>query len=153
MAWQVSRSTGTELDLDEVVALYTSSGLGARRPVHDRPRMRSMLDEANLILVCRDGAELVGIARSLSDFSYVTYLSDLAVAVSHQRRGVGRALIEETERLGSPAKLVLLAAPDAAAYYPRVGFAPHHSAWVRDRCRPQDTDARSRSGTRIVSST
>lgn len=133
MTGQMSRTTGRELDLDEVVALYSSSGLGARRPVQDRPRMRSMLDAANLIVVCRDGAELVGIARSLSDFSYVTYLSDLAVAMSHQRRGVGRALIEETARLGSPAKLVLLAAPDAASYYPHVGFAPHHSAWVLDR--------------------
>lgn len=61
-----------------------------------------MLGTANLVVTCRDGGQLVGVARSLSDFSYATYLADIAVAGSHQRRGIGRALIDETRRLGAP---------------------------------------------------
>lgn len=132
MGWDVERTVGADLDLDEVLAVYSSSGLGSRRPVNDRDRFANMVSQANLVVVCREGGQLLGIARSVSDFAYATYLSDIAVAGAHQRRGVGRALIRETLRAGAPAKLILLAAPDAAGYYPHLGFTRHESAWVLD---------------------
>jgi predicted N-acetyltransferase YhbS len=74
---------------------------------------------------------LVGIARTLTDFSYVGYLADLAVRVSHQRRGVGTHLIQQTRnKMGPDSMLVLLAAPKASEYYPRIGFSRHESAWI-----------------------
>lgn len=122
--------TGADLDLDEVLNVYRSSGLGERRPIEDRERMAAMLRNANLVVVCRVDGELVGIARSVSDFSYVTYLSDIAVARAYQRAGMGRALIEATQREAPGVKIVLLSAPAAAEYYPHIGFTRHNSAWV-----------------------
>lgn len=69
-------------------------------------------------------------ARSVSDFSYATYLSDLAVRVSYQRQGIGRELIRRTRAQGGSATIILLAAPKAVDYYPRLGFEPHPHAWV-----------------------
>ena len=78
-----------------------------------------------------DGDLLVGLARTLSDFSYVGYLADLAVRLSHQRRGIGVELIRKTrERMGPRSLLVLLAAPKAVEYYPKIGFTRHDSAWT-----------------------
>jgi GNAT superfamily N-acetyltransferase len=74
--------------------------------------------------------ELVGIARSISDFSYATYLSDIAVSKSYQRTGIGRALIEATRQEAPAAKIILLSAPAAVDYYPHIGFTRHNSAWV-----------------------
>ena len=122
--------TGNSLDLDEVIALYRASTLGERRPVDDRERMGAMLREANLVITAWDGALLVGIARSLTDRSYATYLSDLTVRESHQRRGIGRELIRRTQAAGGRALLILLSAPAAAEYYPRIGFRQHPSAWM-----------------------
>jgi GNAT superfamily N-acetyltransferase len=124
------RVDSAELDLDEVLEVYRSSGLGERRPIADTDRMAAMITNANLVITCRVGGELVGIARSLSDFSYVTYLSDMAVSLPYQRAGIGRALIEATQKEAPQAKVVLLAAPAAAEYYPHIGFAAHNSAWV-----------------------
>ena len=122
---------GEDLDLDEALELYRASTLGARRPVDDRGVFEQMLRRANLTVTAREGALLVGIARSLTDFGYVAYLADLAVRESHQRRGIGVELIRRTrEALGPKAMIVLLAAPAALDYYPRVGFARHASAWV-----------------------
>lgn len=121
---------GRDLDLDAVIELYRASTLGERRPVDDRARMAAMLTHANLVVSAWDGALLVGLARSLSDFSYCTYLSDLAVRASHQRRGIGRELIRRTRQAGGPAQLLLLAAPAAVDYYPRLGFRRHPQAWV-----------------------
>nr|WP_237542899.1 GNAT family N-acetyltransferase [Streptomyces sp. SID4919] len=112
------------------MAVYRSSGLGERRPVDDTARMAAMVRNANLVITCRIDGALVGIARSVSDLSYVTYLSDIAVSRAHQRAGIGRALIEATRKEAPTAKLVLLSAPAAAEYYPHIGFTRHGSAWL-----------------------
>jgi predicted N-acetyltransferase YhbS len=131
VTWTTDRAEGADLDLDEVLAVYRDSGLGERRPVEDRQRMGEMLRRANLVVVARnDAGALIGIARSISDFSYVTYLSDIAVVREHQRAGVGRALIDATRKEAPAAKIVLLSAPAATEYYPRIGFTAHNSAWV-----------------------
>lgn len=121
--------TGNDLDLDEVIELYRASTLGARRPVDDRERMRAMLAGANLVVSARDGRRLVGIARSLSDFAYCTYLSDLAVDAAYQRRGIGKELVRRTQQLGGRATVLLFAAPAAVDYYPRIGFTAG-SGWL-----------------------
>ena len=120
---------GNDLDLDAVIELYRASTLGERRPVDDRERMQLMLANANLVVSAWDGELLVGIARSLSDFSYATYLSDLAVRASYQQRGIGRELIRRTRERGGQATIILLSAPKAVGYYPRLGFTHHSQAW------------------------
>jgi predicted N-acetyltransferase YhbS len=122
--------TGNELDLDQVIELYRASTLGERRPVDDRERMSKMIANANLVITAWEGELLVGIARSVTDFCYTTYLADLAVRVSHQRQGIGRELIRRTQDACTPeARLVLLAAPKAVDYYPRAGFVRHEQCW------------------------
>ena len=122
---------GNDLDLDQIIDLYNASTLGERRPVDDRRIMSDMLSHANLVVTAWDGALLIGIARTLTDFSYVGYLADLAVRASHQRQGIGIELIERTrQKMGSRSMLVLLAAPKAVEYYPNIGFTKHESAWT-----------------------
>ncbi len=130
MRWKTERVEGIDLDVDEVLALYRDSGLGERRPVENRERFAAMLRNANLVVVSRVDGALAGIARSVSDFSYVTYLSDIAVARERQRLGIGRALIDATRQEAPAAKIVLLSAPAAVGYYPHIGFTQHGSAWV-----------------------
>jgi predicted N-acetyltransferase YhbS len=122
--------TGNHLDLSELTELYRASTLGERRPVDDADRMRQMLEHANLVITAWDGVLMVGVARSLSDFCYCTYLSDLAVRAGHQRQGIGKELMRRTQAAAPQAMLILLAAPKAVDYYPHVGFTRHESAWI-----------------------
>ena len=121
--------TGNDLDLDQVIELYVASTLGERRPVGDRERMGKMLANANLVITAWDGDVLVGIARSVTDGVYCTYLSDLAVRETHQKQGIGKELMRRTQEAAPQASLILLAAPKAVEYYPKVGFTRHESAW------------------------
>ena len=114
---------GNDIDLDAFIDVYRDSTLGERRPIEDRDRMRQMLERANLVVSAWDGERLIGVARSLSDFCYATYLSDIAVRLSYQRQGVGRELIRRTQEQGGRATVFLFAAPKAVDYYPRVGFS------------------------------
>jgi len=131
MSSHIQYRLGNDLDLDQVIELYRASTLGERRPVDRKDDMREMLLHANLVVSAWDGEQLVGIARTLTDFAYVAYLSDLAVRQSHQRAGIGVELIARTRAaLGPRASIVLLAAPKAVGYYPKVGFNAHQSAWL-----------------------
>jgi predicted N-acetyltransferase YhbS len=121
---------GNDLDLDAVIELYRASTLGERRPVSDRARMGEMIAHANLVITAWDADLLVGISRSLSDFAYATYLSDLAVRVSHQRQGIGKELIRQTQAAAPAATIILLSAPAAEAYYPHIGMTHHPQAWI-----------------------
>lgn len=126
----ITYRTGNDLNLDAVIELYRASTLGERRPVDERERMRLMLQNANLVITAWDGDLLVGISRSLTDFAYATYLSDLAVRLSHQRHGIGKELMRRTQAAAPQAMVILLAAPAAEKYYPHVGFKHHPQAWI-----------------------
>lgn len=118
----------------EVGDLFIRSGIN--RPSHDRERIQKMIDRANLIITAWDGEKLVGIARSLTDFCYCCYLSDLAVDKAYQRTGIGRELIRQTRaQLSEEVSLVLLSAHAAMSYYPRIGFEKAENAWIIRRKR------------------
>ena len=116
---------------EEAIDLYKRSTLGERRPIHNVQTFEAMLKNANLTITAWDGEKLVGISRSLTDFSYVAYLADLAVDEQYQRSGIGKQLIEETKaRLGPECMIVLLAAPKANEYYEHIGFEHNPRAWT-----------------------
>jgi predicted N-acetyltransferase YhbS len=122
---------GNDIDAGEAIEVYRDCELGARRPVDDYERMAAMMRNANLVVTAWDGELMVGIARSLTDFAYITYLSDLAVRRSYQRQGIGKELIRRTQAAAGPdASLLLLAAPSAESYYPHIGFCHHPQAWI-----------------------
>ena len=140
---RIRYATDAELDLDTFIGLYRASTLGERRPVDDRGAMADMLAHADLLVTAWNGARLVGLARTLTDWSYAAYLSDLAVDAAYQRRGIGVGLVRATRAaLGPRCTLILLAAPAAVDYYPKIGFTPHPSAWILRPGDPLPGDAR-----------
>jgi GNAT superfamily N-acetyltransferase len=119
------------ISAEQFIGLLKETTLGGRRPVDDMVRIQGMLDHANLIVSAWQGDKLVGIARSVTDFHFCCYLSDLAVSETIQASGIGKELIRRTFlELKSGCTLNLLAAPQAVDYYPRIGLTQHHSAWL-----------------------
>lgn len=107
--------------VEAIIELYDSSGIN--RPTKDKARIEKMYQHSNLVVTAWEDSTLVGIARSLTDFCYSCYLSDLAVAKAYQKEGIGKQLIAVTkEAIGENTKLLLLSAPSAMGYYPKVGF-------------------------------
>jgi ribosomal protein S18 acetylase RimI-like enzyme len=116
--------------------ILVASTLAERRPVNEPERLQRMLRQADIIVTARDGARLVGVSRAITDFAYCCYLSDLAVDVAYQHRGIGKRLIEETHaRAGENATLLLVAAPAAETYYPKIGMDRVASCWAIPRKR------------------
>jgi predicted N-acetyltransferase YhbS len=123
------------LDVSEFIEVLKNSTLAERRPINDEQRISSMCNNANFIVTARLDGTLVGVARSITDFVYCTYLSDLAVDVKFQNTGIGKKLIEETKKATPQAKLILLSAPAAVDYYPRIGMTKHNHCYYLDELK------------------
>lgn len=122
------------LEPGEIARLFEAAGIS--RPTKDIPRIAQMFANANIVISAWDGARLIGVSRALTDYSYCCYLSDLAVDVAYQKHGIGRELIRRTQSIiGEQVSLILMSAPGAMAYYPKVGFALADNAYVIRRKR------------------
>jgi predicted N-acetyltransferase YhbS len=118
--------------VEQIIELYDDSGLP--RPTQDKERIRTMYENSNLIVTAWDGELLVGVARSLTDWAWACYLSDLAVRDSYKKEGIGRRLISLTkETVGGQSMLLLLSVPSAMDYYPKVGFEKQNSSFIMRR--------------------
>ena len=127
----ITYSQDTKISAEQFIDLLKRSTLDARRPVDDKDRIQSMLDHANILVTAWSHNTLVGVSRALSDFSYCCYLSDLAVDVSFQKQGIGKRLIDETHIVsGLSTMLILLAAPAATEYYPKIGMEKFPDCFV-----------------------
>ena len=127
---QIKYSVENNLDVSEFREVLIASTLGERRPVDDMERLTAMITNANLIVTARDGSKLIGVARSVTDFVYCTYLSDLAVHTSYQKMGIGTELIRATKLAAPDALLILLSAPKAVDYYPKTGMERHDQCFI-----------------------
>lgn len=118
----------------QFIALLENSTLGERRPTEDRVCMEGMISNSNLMISAWDNGELVGIARSITDFHFACYLSDLAVGKKYQKTGIGKQLqILTQKQLGPKCKLILIAAPAANSYYEHIGYKNNRRCWVLER--------------------
>ncbi len=126
---EIEYRTDAELRAEGLAALFDRSGI--RRPTGDLDRIQRMIDGASLTITAWDGGRLVGVARALTDFVYCCYLSDLAVDRDYQRQGIGRELVERVRSaIGEQTTLILLSAPEAMEYYPRIGLQPIQNGWI-----------------------
>jgi GNAT superfamily N-acetyltransferase len=133
----ITYRTDKTITAAEFVDVLRRSTLAERRPVDDPNCIEAMLRHADLLCTAWEGVKLVGVARSVTDFEYCCYLSDLAVDEAYQKSGIGKQLIQLTKsRLGPRANLILLAAPKAEDYYPKIGFDAHRSAWILPPAKP-----------------
>jgi predicted N-acetyltransferase YhbS len=120
--------------IEDIIDLYKSSGIN--RPIDDIDRIAQMYAHSNLVVSAWDEDKLVGIARSLSDFCYCCYLSDLAVREEYKKQGIGKKLIALTkEKIGDQTMLLLLSAPAAMDYYPKLNFEKVENGFIIKRMR------------------
>lgn len=116
----------------QIISLYIDADL--KRPLEDKNRIKKMFINSNLVVTAWHKDVLVGISRAMTDYGYWSYLADLAVRSDYQNKGVGRKLIDETRiKAGKDCMLVLLSAPSAVSYYPKIGLRNLNNAFAVDR--------------------
>jgi len=125
ISFQVELSLGFE----EFQCILEDSGLSVRKPMENHQLPQPMLLGSNLLITARSEGRLVGVLRGLSDFCYRSFIADLAVSRSHQRKGIGRQLIQVARNQAPEARLFLFSAEEAAPFYEKLGFHLHERCY------------------------
>ena len=112
------------LSAADYIAVLGSTYMGERRPIGNVARVTRMLAGSNMIVTARDAdGAIVGVLRGISDGEWVCYVADLVVHADHQRKGIGTGLLDECKRILGPGMgIVLVAYPEAEAYYRKIGM-------------------------------
>ena len=131
---QISYRCNFKITARDFIDLLRRSTLDLRRPVNEPNRVQKMLDFGNVLITAWKADELIGVSRALTDFSFCCYLSDLAVDVTYQHQGIGKELVHLThEAAGMQTRLILLAAPAAVDYYPKIGMTGFPQCFILNR--------------------
>lgn len=125
----ITYDTTRTISASQLASVFARSGINRR--THDLAHMQKMVDTADHLVTAWDGDTLVGVSRSLTDFCQLCYLADLAVDRDYQHKGIGRQLVEQVRRdIGTDVSLLLLSAPTALTYYPKIGFDSCENAFI-----------------------
>lgn len=131
---EITYKTGILPATEQVIELYEKSGLP--RPTTDKERIKKMFENSNLVVTAWDNEKLVGVSRSITDWVWCCYLSDLAVDPGYKKSGIGKRLLEVTkEKVGEQSMILLLSVPTAMDYYPKVGFTKEDRGFMMSRTK------------------
>ncbi len=108
-------------DIFNIIEIFKSSGLD--RPLNEKDRILKMYKNSNLIISAWDKNKLVGLSRSMTDFYYTCYLSDLAICKKYQNQGIGKSLIKLIQKeIGEETTLILLSSKIGMTFYSKIGM-------------------------------
>jgi predicted N-acetyltransferase YhbS len=131
---EITYRSNIKITAEQFIDLLKRSTLDQRRPVDQPERIQQMLDHGNVLVTAWVDQKLVGVSRALTDFSFCCYLSDLAVDEAYQHQGIGGKLVYMTHDVaGDKTMLLLLAAPAAQTYYPKIGMKQFEHCFIINR--------------------
>ena len=120
------------LPVSDYVAVLATTYMKDSRPIGNAERIGRILAGSNMIVTARDetGA-IVGLGRGISDGEWVVYLADLVVHADHQRKGIGSGILRKIKEIIGPGMgIVLVAYPEAEAYYKKIGLGTMPAFYV-----------------------
>ena len=111
------------IPLEALLELYASVGWTAY--TREPETLERAFTGATYVVGAWEDETLVGVCRVLSDNASILYVQDILVDPDHQRRGIGRALLERVlERYSHCRQKVLMTddRPEQKAFYEALGF-------------------------------
>lgn len=107
----------------EILPLYASVGWTAYT---DQPEvLKQGFERSLLTLAAYEGTRLVGLVRAVGDGHTIVFVQDILVFPAHQRKGVGRALLQAILDRYSHVRQIELATDNTektVAFYKSMGF-------------------------------
>ena len=92
-----------------------------------------LLTGSDLVITTRENGRLVGFLTAISDGAMHAFITLVEVLESHQRKGIGRRLMElAISNFKGYYDIVLITDPDKGEFYKKLGFREIYGMHVRD---------------------
>ena len=112
-------------EIEQIIVLYREADWWDERDNENRDLILRIVSGSHCFLTVRDGNEIVGMGRAISDHVNDAYIHDLIVFPRLRRQGIGTKIVEEiVERLRSDniRWIGLIAQNDTHSFYRKIGF-------------------------------
>jgi len=117
---EISISTTDIIESDEVVKIYTANNWSA---ANKPDQLLNALRNSDTLVTARASGRLIGIGNAISDGYLVVYYPHMLVHPEHQRKGIGKKMMEALkEKYNSFHQQMLTADNDAIEFYKAMGF-------------------------------
>ena len=119
---------------NQAAAIFAAVGWGARDPED----VRAAFERSSFKAFAFDAGELVGFGRTIDDGRFYATIVDVVVSPAHQRKGIGRAIVEDIQnRLNGFLVVTLMAATDVQPFYKKLGWRNLTTGMIRPRSKEQ----------------
>lgn len=130
---RIERSEGS-VSWEQVTGLFRAVGWGERDP----NEVKDAFARSSFKAFALEGSELIGFGRTIDDGHFYATLVDVVVAPTHQRSGIGRAIVEDIQaRLQGFLVVTLTTTPDVQKFYEQLGWRKQTTAMIRPRSSEQ----------------
>ena len=111
------------IPFENIIELYNEVGWTAY--TKEPENLHKAFLHSSLVLIAQENAEIIGVLRSLSDFTAVHYLQDILVSPTHQKKGIGTRLLSEALEYFKDVRTHILLTDDEekqALFYQSLGY-------------------------------
>jgi GNAT superfamily N-acetyltransferase len=130
---RIERDDG-EISWTQVTALFRAVGWGERDPED----VRAAFSRSTFKAFAFEGDELLGFGRTTDDGKFYAMVVDVVVSPAHQRKGIGRAIVEDLQsRMKGFLVVTLTATPDVQPFYKRLGWRHLATGMIHPRSKEQ----------------
>lgn len=115
---------GKTLDIDQIIYLYKDAKW--TNYVNDVEKLQRAINNSRLVITAWDDKKLVGLIRTVGDGESITYIQDLLVLESYQRKGIGKTLINKVKKLTKDIRMTVLLTDEcekSRKFYESLGFS------------------------------
>ncbi len=115
---------------EKVVELFKAVGWGERNP----EEVRDSFARSSFKAFAFDEERLIGFGRTIDDGRFYASIVDIVVDPAHQRKGIGRAIVEDIQnRLQGFLVVTLTASPEVQGFYRKLGWRHQTTAMICPR--------------------
>ncbi|WP_390253709.1 GNAT family N-acetyltransferase [Brenneria goodwinii] len=115
----VKKGDAPDIDWQALAALLRRAGLGDREAV----KLKQAYQNSQFYWLGYAGNQIIATARAISDFTYASYLADVAISPEYQGRGYGNLLMNEImATLSQYGKTFIYSVPDKIGFYKKYGY-------------------------------
>jgi aralkylamine N-acetyltransferase len=123
-----------QVNWEQAAYLFQAVGWGPRNPAD----VQAAFARSTFKAFAFEGMELVGFGRTIDDGQFYATVVDVVISPAHQRKGIGRAIVEDLQtRMKGFLVVTLTAAPPVQSFYRSLGWRHQTTAMIFPRSSEQ----------------
>lgn len=113
-------STDKIINYEKLIELFND--VGWKDKTSDLNRLKTMVDNSQIVVTAWDEDEMVGFARCVTDFVFNGQINNVVVDSRYRKRGIGKAMITEILNSSKQVTYILRGDPENEFFYKKLGF-------------------------------